>query len=49
MDRLQKAYAELKEAIERVRKDAKRGNKPRAIPVPRVYKIVSRGPERWDR
>jgi len=43
MDPLAKAYAELKEAIERkVKKDAKRRNGPRKTPDAKVYRIYDR-------
>jgi hypothetical protein len=50
MDPLERAYKELKEAIERkVSKDAKRRNKPQQIEAPRVYKVVPRGMEVQER
>lgn len=47
-DSYAKALRELKEAIEsRVKKNVKRRRGAREIPVPNVYRIVSRGSERW--
>jgi len=49
MDAYEKALRELKEAVERVARDPKKRRKAREMPLPKIYKIVSRGPEYWER